>query len=860
MKAYLIFIILFLLRIGVWGQCTQNSDLNVWHESWHSCEASTSPFDPSISNHWVVYELDREYQVDSIHIWNYNLGDTEWAIKQLTIYASSDSINWDSIGTHIIDTTLLGESYNGEGFSYDTTWKARYIGIGIDSAHISSSDCVGLSEVYFHLVEDACEIIDPDIQISYNYCDQNYQVLVQNYDDYDHIITSGDTVLSGLFIAESGIHLLSYTTGGCQEFKVLDLPEVGESFSPFEVSQTIPEGFYFETDITTAGHVEESNQVYFIPSESSSLESHFSVVKGSSLTILKEDCDEEIILIPFSPEDFIADQIKHDLTDGLGLGQYYDVTYSSSGVNSAQSLLTGNLNNTKSEIRRFLQQSTFGPNELMIEELRSLGFEKWIDWQLEVPHTSYLDDLFFVERFNQENILYHTNFLRSWWHNTLIGEEYLRDRMTYALSQILVISSRSFLHNFGDGFTSYYNMLSERAFGNYRDILLDVTYHPMMGFYLSHLNNSKGDPTLNLFPDENYAREILQLFSIGLYELNIDGTRKLDNGDNTIPTYNNEDITEFAKIFTGLHINNEEFGESARVEPNRLERSKMTRVMELEESMHSVGTKELLNGHITQENNTAEEDILEAIDNIFNHPNVGPFLAQRLIQRLVKSNPSPGYISRVASAFNDNGSGIRGDLKAVVRAILLDEEARSCESRMDPEHGKLKEPILRITQLLKEFNISSSTNKFYSVGELPSVLLQQEVMGAPSVFNFYLPDYTPPGVLSDSSTLAPEFQIFNSSTSIGYINALDSIIFQDLPLDIHEGESFLDYTKEIAFANDHRGLVDHLNQKLASGQLSTTSQDVIINALDDYVGATTEEKVRLAVFLVAASPSYSILK
>ena len=736
----------------------------MWHESWISCDTSIAPFDSSRSQHWIVFDLGRHYAVDSVHIWNYNL-DTLTRTKLLSIYTLDTSAQWNKIGQHHLDTLGLGSNYMGQGFKYDTTWTSRFVGIGIDSAYSTQDTCLGLSEIFFHEVVDTCQVEEPEVHLEFNYCEELYYAVIQNYTSYD-VITRDSTILQdSLIVLSPGVNRLLFEQDSCQLIRFIEHPGTQGNDIPFAISETIPRGKYFKDTIMTAGLVEQDAEVYFVSADESSLKNFFSVEEGSEFTILKDDCVNQPIILPIEYEEYQADQLKFREKNHIGLGTYSNVSVTSSSVEDPIRLLTGSSAITNDEIRRFLIQSTFGPDEDMVKQAVDLGMTDWLDWQLSVPHQSYLDDLFFVERFGQPNILYHTGFVRSWWHNILSGEEYLRDRVAYALSQIFVISSKSFLHNYGDGFVSYYNMLSDNAFSNYRDLLEEVTYHPMMGFYLSHLNNPKGDSTLNVFPDENYAREILQLFSIGLYELNQDGSLQLDSLDNPISTYDNDDIIEFAKIFTGLHLNNQAFGAPARVEPNRLRRSAMVHEMQMDKDMHSQGVKKLLRGVSTDSTNTAEEDIAEAIDNIFNHPNVGPFVALRLIQRLVKSNPSPAYISRVSEAFNDNGHGVRGDMKAVIRAILLDEEARSCEARSSLTHGKLKEPILRITQLLKAFNVSSSTDKFYSLGALPAEVLQQEVMRAPSVFNFYLPDHTPPGVLSDSVAFAPEFQIFNSSTS-----------------------------------------------------------------------------------------------
>ena len=432
--------------------------------------------------------------------------------------------------------------------------------------------------------------------------------------------------------------------------------------------------------------------------------------------------------------------------------------------------------------------------------------------------------------------------------------------MSYALSQILVISSKSFILNFGDGLTAYYDILSENAFGNYRDLLYEVTLNPMMGFYLSHMNNPRTDASKNQFPDENYAREVLQLFSIRLYELNIDGTRKKDSNNDYIPTYDNNDIIEFAKVFTGLGTAGRPFGMKVNLVANKDIKSYMTKPMIMHEEHHKQGQKKLLRGETIPSGQTGMEDINDAIDNIFNHPNVGPFIGRQLIQRFVKSHPTPAYVQRVAEIFNDNGDGVRGDLKAVIKAVLLDSEARNCSWISDTNHGKLKEPLLRFSQLYKAFNIQSTTGTFYSEGLSIEESTGQGPLRSPSVFNFYQTTYRPPGILSDALLDAPEFQILNSSTAIGYGNMLDSIFIQDDVLPLEQGMSSLDYSTELSLVANHDELINHLNNKLTNGNLQATTIATIKTALEQMDANQPLQKVKLAIYLIAISPEFVIQK
>lgn len=287
-----------------------------------------------------------------------------------------------------------------------------------------------------------------------------------------------------------------------------------------------------------------------------------------------------------------------------------------------------------------------------------------------------------------------------------------------------------------------------------------------MGLHLSHLNNSRSDPATGRFPDENYAREVMQLFSIGLYELAADGSRRLDAEGRLIPTYGNREITEFAKIFTGLGPGGPE-GEFGSDEVD------LTRAMRMYEPFHEPGPKRLLNGTVVPGGQSGMEDVAAAVDNLFRHPNVGPFLGRLLIQRLVTSNPSPGYVARVATAFADNGDGERGDLAAVVSAILLDPEARRTALAAGEHFGHLQEPVLRATGLLRAFRASTGSGFFPVAGWRLQENLLQHPLSAPSVFSFFLPDHQPKSELSDRGLVEPEFQITTSATTVNQANLLD---------------------------------------------------------------------------------------
>ncbi|MDJ0919150.1 MAG: DUF1800 domain-containing protein, partial [Woeseiaceae bacterium] len=404
---------------------------------------------------------------------------------------------------------------------------------------------------------------------------------------------------------------------------------------------------------------------------------------------------------------------------------------------------------SKAEAFQLLNQTTFGATEAAATGVINVGVEAWIDSQLLQPASLQLPYLQSLPRPQPIGLL-NGDRIDVWFRNAIDGDDQLRQRVAFALSEIMVVSQLGALEQAPYALASYYDMLAQNAFGNYRDLIEDVTLHPAMGVYLSMLGNQKPNPDLNIRPDENYARELMQLFSIGLVELNIDGTPVLDNEGQPIPTYDQAVIEGFAHVYTGwTWAGFREFEFARPTEGNQVI------PMQLYPDFHDTGSKLLLNDVVLPAGQSGEQDLSDALDNVFNHPNVGPFMAIRLIQRLTTSNPSPGYVRRVAEVFNDNGAGVRGDLRAVVKAILMDPEARP-DMPMEID-GKIKEPLLRLTQLWRAYDAESANGGY----RFPAVsfFFGQGPMQSPSVFNFFSPFYAPPGEISDSSLVAPELQI-----------------------------------------------------------------------------------------------------
>lgn len=630
-------------------------------------------------------------------------------------------------------------------------------------------------------------------------------------------------------------------------------------------------------------------------------------------------------LLIFISISFLSYGQLYDDYIGAGHNEGVRVWSSSESQNSsAESTINGEgLDYEKFQASRFLAQASFGPSDEGIEQLVSsdLDYEGWIDNQLNQSTSWMLPKLWEID---EKARGYHelsspgedyfgpwaVHFQYTWWDNMVKGDDKLRQRMAYALSQIFVLSIESNLVDWGDNLAAYYDIFMRHSFGNYKDIMMDVTLSPSMGFYLSHLNNQKTDPERGINPDENYAREIMQLFSIGLYELNNDGSRKTDSNGDWIPTYTNTHIKGMAKVMTGLKgakwseravtsMNDDQYpwgqGPDSEVPFGTDIWGIAENVpMEMEEDMHEPGTKTIVGDFVIPAGQTGMEDIEMAVDHLFNHPNVGPFVARRLIQQFVKSNPTPAYIDRVASAFNDNGSGIRGDMVAVIKAILLDEEARDCGAWSDPLHGKLREPILRKTHFLNALPHFSSSGDYWDNGVGYINEVKQAPLAAPSVFNFYLPDFQPGGEITDMNGVAPEFQIHNTQTAIGYLNSVNSWV---IGWEAEWGGILTDWTGRYANCpeserndwgacpqitenvklemdqlmeielEDTEKFLNYLDIRFTHGRLSEETRQTIREAIEpiqpwnsESIPWASQWRTELALHLLLISPDYVILK
>jgi uncharacterized protein (DUF1800 family) len=502
---------------------------------------------------------------------------------------------------------------------------------------------------------------------------------------------------------------------------------------------------------------------------------------------------------------------------------------------------------------KLLSMATFGPDYQAIEDVAREGLDNWLDGQFALPVSShepivrrYLDLYGFDVGANPPP----GTFRRFAFYEQAFGApDELRQLVAYALTQILVVSDNVdalFINPLA--LSSYYDTLLTHAFGDFRELLLAVSLHPSMGVYLSHVNNAGSNPAANTFPDENYAREVMQLFSIGLFELNPDGSLRLDGSGDPIPTYDNDDIREFAKIFTGLS-----YGPAQSGAPSFF--GKQLPVlhvpMAMFEAFHEPGEKRLLRGTVVPAGQSGMEDISGAIDNLFNHPNMGPFIGRQLIQRLVTSNPTAGYVERVSRAFDGDGSAPRGDMERVIRAVLLDPEAAS--------DLRLREPFRRYLALNRALGVTSDDGSFPGFGYIAQFLTQQHVLSAPSVFNFYLPVFAPAGPITDSGLVAPEFQITNASTVVGVSNLIAYALYAEQSVDGPDGFSriHIDLGEYEALAADPDALLDRIDLVFFAGDMGADTRAIIRDALLP-LEADLPARTRVALYLALISPDQAI--
>jgi len=569
------------------------------------------------------------------------------------------------------------------------------------------------------------------------------------------------------------------------------------------------------------------------------------------------------------------------------------------------------------EAARFLTQATYGPTTASIGALRGSGYSNWFVQQQAAPMTSsrgYLDAL--TAAGAPANTLGQNQRMDRWFHTAAVGNDQLRQRMAFALSQILVISDQvDTLSGDHYGTSEYWDILGRNALGSYRQLIEEVTRSPMMGRYLTHFRNRKSNPSGSIQPDENYAREIMQLFTIGLIERNLDFTPVLDGANQPLPTYNQDDITQLARVFTGWG-----YQCAASQTPQQCDRYRgLTsgtsavpnnyQPMACFPAFMDHGEKRLFDdavvlasaGVTCGANNTSggqpdttgtpadvnvqntcrtycENQLDNTLDALFNHPNVAPFVSRQLIQRLVTSNPSPQYIERVATVFENNGSGVRGDLGAVAKAILMDEEARIPPTDPASGYGKVREPLLKLTAVWRALGITAPAAGAQGQIEMgirsPQSAFLQRPLGAPTVFNFYEPDYRQSGAIANAGLFSPEFQIANETTIITSSNELWNRIYNRYsnttgvftPPPSDAPSAYLTFADLSAIAaNAHQSatartqLIDALNVRLLYGTMSPHLRNVLDDMFEfDMITLSANQRVLNAAAFIAISPEFAV--
>jgi len=489
---------------------------------------------------------------------------------------------------------------------------------------------------------------------------------------------------------------------------------------------------------------------------------------------------------------------------------------------------------------RFLQQSTFGATPQLVSQVQNSGLQAFLSSQFGAPVTQY------PQPASTETNLQLVQ--QRFYVQILTAPDQLRQRVAFALSQIFVIGGSKI----GDptAYTNYLQLLDNDAFTNYRQIMNDVTLSPAMGHWLDMVNNGKPNISKGDHADENYAREFMLLFTIGTSQLNPDASYQLDSGGTQIPTYTQNTVEAFALAYTGWTYPLAPGATQQTYNP-----SYWTGQMVAVDSNHDMESKQLLvypgaaGGGLLPAGQTSAQDLKGALDNVFNHPNVGPFVSRELIQHLVTSNPSPAYIQRVASVFDNNGSGVRGDMKLVITAILMDPEARRGD---DPANaaatdGHLQEPILFIAGLLRAFGATSDGSNLAYYGNN----MGQEALYSPSIFNFYSPNYVIPG----TNTLGPEFQLLTTATSLSRVNWVSSLVYGSLGTGTQV--SFGNYATQ---ASNPTALVDTLNTLLMHGSMSADMKNSILTAMQTVPVSNNQltQEAQAAIYLIGTSSQYQV--
>ncbi len=501
---------------------------------------------------------------------------------------------------------------------------------------------------------------------------------------------------------------------------------------------------------------------------------------------------------------------------------------------------------TGGDVMRFLEQATFGASDSFALTVQTMGIDTYLSQQLNTPSSGWPNLALQPSTVppgcdttcQRDNYSMYPLQLR-FFTNALYGQDQLRQRVIWTLHQMLVVSGRDITQP--SWMLPYLQILDRNAFGNYRQLLSAITLNPAMGNYLDMATSTKSNP------NENYAREILQLFSLGTVLLNPDGTPKVDLSGDPLPTYSQAQVTSFARVFTGWRL-------AADVAPGV---SDYITPMVPVASNHDVASKTLLNGTVLPANQTAAQDLNAALDNIFNHPNVGPFLATHFIQRLVTNNPTPAYVSRAAAAFNNDGSGVRGNLAALVSAVLMDPEARG-SVRPEPNYGHLREPVQYALNLLRAFNAKSVNLAASSDGYInpQTSAMSQDVFRPLTVFSYYPADYLLPG---STTILAPQFGLMDSTSALKRANFVNTMVFSTIGVGPNSPNgTALDLSGLQAMAGDPTAMVSYLDRLLLHGTMSAAMKTSVVNAVNAVPASNPRLRAQQALYLVATSSQYQV--
>lgn len=516
---------------------------------------------------------------------------------------------------------------------------------------------------------------------------------------------------------------------------------------------------------------------------------------------------------------------------------------------------------TTQDAIRLLDQAAFGPTDAAIADVVALGAAGWLDAQFATPATGYAP-LPYISwdghigcpvgspgtcvRDNYSPFLLQHQFFK----NAISGPDQLRQRVALAYSQIFVISGVEIKETYA--MRDYQQMLLDNAFVNYRTLLEKVTLSPAMGDYLDMVDNDKPNPTKQTQANENFAREVMQLFSIGTVRLNTNGTEMKDANGAFIPAYDQTAVTGLARAFTGWT-----YAPLSGATPTWPNMKNYLGQMVAVESHHDTDPKVVTGNVSLPGGQSAAQDLKGALDAIFNHPNVGPFIGKQMIQFLVTSNPTPTYVARIAAVFNDNGRGVRGDMQAVIRAILLDPEARG-SVRTESYYGKLKEPVVYLASFGRAFGVTTD-GVFLNT---QAIGMGQSIFNAPSVFSFYSPRFGLPG---NPSMIAPQFGIETTATAIDRLNQMATLIYSSkgVPRDTTIAGSTgttMDLSKWIALAGSSSNLVETMDLMLTHATSTSTEKNTIVAAINAISVNDPTARARSAAYLYAAYPRYQITR